>query len=142
MARKESWHGCPIRYAAGLIGDRWKLLILRDLAFKQAARFRDFARDEQVASNVLASKLAELEDGGIVERLVDPAVPGRPRYRLTEKGLDLIPALLALIDWSDRWDSKSEVPADFREALRGDRDEMAGRLRAAYRQSSPPSRDC
>jgi DNA-binding HxlR family transcriptional regulator len=129
VMKATEWRGCPIRYVAGLIGDRWKLLILRDLAFKDAGRFRDFAAAEGIASNVLSAKLAELEAGGIVARAIDPALPGRPRYALTAKGRDLVPALLALIEWSARWDPASEVPAGFRHDLETDPKALAERIR-------------
>ncbi|WP_028346596.1 winged helix-turn-helix transcriptional regulator [Bradyrhizobium murdochi] len=128
MTRKlDDWHGCPIRYAAAMIGDRWKLVILRDLALKEARRYGDFAVEEGVATNILASRLLELESGGLIDRTIDPE-NGRPIYRLTEKGRDLVPALLALIAWSYKWDPKTEVPKSFARDLRRAPDKLARRI--------------
>ncbi|OCK59448.1 helix-turn-helix domain-containing protein [Bradyrhizobium sp. LMTR 3] len=136
MAKKlENWHGCPIRYAAAMIGDRWKLVILRDLAFKEARRYGEFAAEEGVATNILASRLVELEADGLIERTIDPE-NGRPMYLLTEKGRDLVPAFLALIGWSYKWDSESEVPKSFAHDLKRDPDEVARRIMSRLEDES------
>ncbi|MEW9807892.1 winged helix-turn-helix transcriptional regulator [Mesorhizobium sp. ZMM04-5] len=105
----DSWCGCPIRFSAAEIGDRWKLLILRDLAFKKASRFRDFAREEGISTNILTRKLGELAKAGIIEIEIDDGRPNRPSYRLTAKGRGLIPALIELIEWAAKWDAATEV---------------------------------
>ncbi|RCS22204.1 transcriptional regulator [Phyllobacterium salinisoli] len=131
MAKKlDEWHGCPMRYAAAMIGDRWKLLILRDLTLKGARRYRDFLdAGEGIATNILASRLVQLEDAGIVNREQDPKNAARTIYSLTPKGTDLIPTLLAMIAWSAQWDPETEVPASFERALRSDAEALAHEIR-------------
>lgn len=136
MAKKlDDWHGCPIRYAAAMIGDRWKLLILRDLALKGAQRYRDFLdAGEGIATNILASRLTQLEDAGIICRDQDPRNAARTIYSLTPKGIDLLPTLLAMIAWSARWDPETEIPAGFKRALRSDAKALANEIRGKLPQ--------
>jgi DNA-binding HxlR family transcriptional regulator len=93
---------CSIARSLHVIGERWTLLILRDL-FVGMARFEDIRRDLGIASNVLAARLATLERNGVVERRQYQIAPVREEYRLTAKGLDLYPVIAALIAWGDRW---------------------------------------
>lgn len=136
MAKKlDDWHGCPIRYAAAMIGDRWKLLILRDIALKGARRYRDFLEaDEGIATNILASRLTQLENAGIICRDQDPGNAARTIYSLTPKGVDLLPTLLAMIAWSARWDPATEVTAGFKRALRLDAKAVANEIRGKLLQ--------
>jgi len=95
-------HPCPIARAASVIGDQWSLLILRDL-LQGVSRFSELKRRIGAASNMLAIRLEALVAEDLVERCaVRPGVK-RFRYRLTEKGRDLAPALVALMQWGDRW---------------------------------------
>ncbi|NGO50032.1 helix-turn-helix transcriptional regulator [Mesorhizobium camelthorni] len=131
MAKKlDEWCGCPIRYAAAMIGDRWKLLILRDLALKGARRYRDFLEaGEGIATNILASRLIQLEAAGIVNRQQDPENAARTIYSLTPKGVDLVPVLLAMIAWSAQWDPETEVPVRFERALKRNPKALAKEIR-------------
>lgn len=92
---------CSIARALEIIGERWTLLILRD-AFLGVRRFDDFQRNLGVARNVLNVRLQRLVDSGLLERRRYQERPERFEYRLTEKGLDLWPALVALMQWGDR----------------------------------------
>ena len=113
-----------------MIGDRWKLLILRDIALKGARRYSDLlGAGEGIATNILASRLIQLEDAGIVNREQDPKNAARTIYSLTPKGVDLIPTLLAMIAWSAQWDPETEVPAKFERALRADAKARAREIR-------------
>ncbi len=95
---------CPVACALDLIGDRWTLLVVRDL-FLDRTRFRDFtASPEGIPTNILADRLARLLQHGIVTQV--PAAEGARHlaYRLTEKGLALRPVVAALRDWGLRWE--------------------------------------
>lgn len=132
------WHGCPFRYGASIFGDNWSLLVLRDLMFKGARHFQDFLNaGEGIATNILTNRLKKLEAEGLVRKLPDPEHGVRKIYQLTEKGLGLIPAMLEIIDWSETWDDQTEVPPDFAEDLRSDRQALAEKiteeLRTSYR---------
>ncbi len=87
-----------------MIGERWSLLIVRD-AFYGLRRFDDFRRDLGIARNVLTDRLNTLVDLGVFERRQYAERPPRHEYLLTEKGRDLLPVILAMMKWGDRWES-------------------------------------
>lgn len=93
---------CSIARALSEVGDRWTLLVLRE-AFLRTRRFADFVRRTGAARNLVADRLAKLEAAGILERRRYQERPARFEYRLTEKGRDLYPVMLALVRWGDRW---------------------------------------
>jgi DNA-binding HxlR family transcriptional regulator len=103
--------GCPISFSLEILGDRWSLLVLRDLAFRSARHFQDFAQSgEGIASNVLTERLARLEHYGIIQKTRDGADRRRYVYALTPAGLDLIPVLVDLTIWGGKHDPESTFP--------------------------------
>src|SRR4051794_30525702 len=93
---------CSVARALEVLGDRWTLLVIRD-AFLGVRRFDDFQRDLGVARNVLSDRLQRLTDEGLLERRRYQERPERFEYRLTEKGIDLWPAIVTLMKWGDRY---------------------------------------
>ena len=99
---------CPVNYGLEIFGDKWSLLIVRDIVFVGKKTYGEFLRSEEgFATNILASRLAFLEEQGILARTPDAADGRRDFYSLTEKGLDLIPLLLDIILWSAKHDPGS-----------------------------------
>jgi DNA-binding HxlR family transcriptional regulator len=92
---------CSIAGTLEVVGERWTLLVIRD-AFLGVRRFDDFQRDLGVARNVLQNRLERLVQEGILERRLYQERPARHEYRLTEKGIDLWPVIVALMKWGDR----------------------------------------
>lgn len=92
---------CSIAGALDVIGDRWTILVLRD-AFRGIRRFDQLQADLGVARNVLADRLARLVEHGILEKVPYQDRPVRFEYRLTPKGVDLSPSLVALMHWGDK----------------------------------------
>jgi len=126
---KPSSH-CPIHFALGIFGDAWSLLVVRDLMFKGKSSYRDFlASGEGISTNILAERLQRLEAHGIITRDVIHTATARTNYKLTPKGLDLMPMLLEMIAWSARHDAKTAASRDFVRRVRGDRDELVRELR-------------
>lgn len=110
MTKDFSAMDCSVARTLEVIGERWSLLILRD-AFYGVRRFDDFRRDLGVARNVLTDRLTKLVDQGVLERRQYEERPPRFEYRLTEKGRDLLPVLLAMMAWGDKWgSSRDRVP--------------------------------
>ena len=100
---------CPVACSLDLFGDRWTLLIVRDL-FLGRARFKDFAASpEGIPTNILTERLERLLAHGIIEQI--PAEDGTKRlaYRLTEKGKTLGPVLKSMRDWGLAWDKSTRV---------------------------------
>lgn len=93
---------CSIERALAEVGDKWTFLILREAYFR-VRRFDDFRRNLAVAPNILAGRLKKLVENGLLEKRPYSTHPPRHEYRLTEKGLDLYPAILLLMRWGDKW---------------------------------------
>lgn len=102
---------CPIVHSTGLVGDRWSILIVRELLLGQS-RFQDLQAQTGATSQMLASRLKRLEADGLVERHAYSQRPLRYEYRLTPKGVHLMPVILALRAWGERWcKPEGEQPA-------------------------------
>src|ERR1700733_9813500 len=103
---RDSWTAasCPLDRALQVIGPRSAMLLLRE-AFYGTTRFADFAERVGISEPVAAARLRELVDEGLLERedYREPGQRTRMAYRLTEKGADLFPVLVALMQWGDRW---------------------------------------
>ncbi|MDN5202690.1 helix-turn-helix domain-containing protein [Fulvivirgaceae bacterium BMA10] len=92
---------CPQYLALQVFGDKWTLLIIRDIMIEGKRRFREFLQSkEKIASNILASRLQLLEQDGIIYRSKDPQHKQKVIYSLTEKGIDLFPILMENARWS------------------------------------------
>lgn len=99
MARSKRRSICPVACALDLFGDRWTLLVIRDMACGKAL-FKEFsASPERIATNILADRLERLVKGGLAEPFDPPHGGGRSGYRLTAKGRSLLPVLSVIADW-------------------------------------------
>jgi DNA-binding HxlR family transcriptional regulator len=92
---------CSVAAALEVVGERWSLLILREV-FLGVRRFDEIQADLGIARNVLGTRLTRLVEQGVLEKRLYQERPARWEYRLTEKGLDLWPTLVALMQWGDR----------------------------------------
>jgi DNA-binding HxlR family transcriptional regulator len=123
---------CPIACALDLVGDKWTLVLLRDLIIVRKRYFQELlAGNEGIASNILAGRLKLLEAAGMITRRRDPAQAKRVIYEPTEKALDLLPVMIELMRWSTKYDPKSTAPAHFVRRLAEDRDGFIADIRAA-----------
>ena len=103
MPRSYQQKGCPVARTMDVIGERWTVLVLRDLFRHGTRRFQDFQESlSGVAPNTLSARLKDLESQGLVERRTYSEHPPRLEYQLTEKGRSLGPVLKALRDWGSR----------------------------------------
>jgi DNA-binding HxlR family transcriptional regulator len=100
---------CSLARTLAVMGDRWTLMILRD-AFLRVRRFEDFERSLKIARRVLSERLALLVEEGILAKVPYQDKPLRHEYRLTDKGLDLYPAILSLVHWGDKYYAGKEGP--------------------------------
>ncbi len=103
---------CSVARSLSVVGDRWTMLILRD-AFLGVRRFEDFQNDLGTTRHRLADRLRKLVADGILKRVAYQSRPKRFEYRLTEKGIDLYPVIVSLLNWGDRWMAGAEgVPIE------------------------------
>lgn len=95
---------CPIARSLDIVGDRWTILILRDLVVNGPRKFQDFELSlKGISPTTLSARLKRLEEAGIVERRFYEQHPPRAEYLLTDRGKDLRPVLRALLEWGKRY---------------------------------------
>jgi len=95
---------CPINFSVEIFGDQWMLLILRDLMFNGKNSFLEFrASAEKISSAVLTEKLNTLVDQGIVLKVVSPKNASKFLYLITDKGIDLVPVMIEVLDWGAKY---------------------------------------
>jgi len=133
---KEFRSHCAVNYGVEIFGDRWSLLIIRDIVFGGKKTYGEFLKSKEgIATNVLASRLAFLEEQGILSKAPSPDDKRKDFYTLTEKGLDLIPIVLNIVLWSAQHDAKSYVqpPKDFVARLRQNPIQVSEEVKALVR---------
>ena len=102
---------CPIAFALDTFGDKWSLLVIRDILFKGKQYYGEFLKaDEKISTNILANRLSKLEAEGLLLKTRDPQHMSRYIYSLTSKGIDLLPIILEMIEWSVKYDPQPDVP--------------------------------
>lgn len=120
---------CPINFAQEIFGDKWSLLIIRDLLFKGKKYYSEFlSSDEKISTNILANRLEKLEADALITKAIDNENNSKNIYALTQKGIDLLPMLLEMIAWSAKYDDKTETPAEFIQKLEKDKDSLIREL--------------
>jgi len=121
---------CPVNLFLEMLGDRWSLLILRDLMFGDKHEFGDFlSAREGIATNVLADRLRKLEGFGLLGKRPHPSDARKFVYTLTMKGADLAPTLIEMALWTARYE-KVEIPQELSWRMREDRAGLVADLRA------------
>lgn len=122
---------CPISTALDIFGDKWSLLIVRDLMFNQKKTYGEFlASEEKIATNILADRLMMLEMGNIVTKEEHPESKAKVLYKLTAKGIDLIPVMVEMILWSERHHEVHPFATQFAKMVKKDKDGMLKQIKA------------
>jgi DNA-binding HxlR family transcriptional regulator len=116
-----------------MLGDRWSLLIVRDLMVRGLRTFKEFQRSsEGIATNILADRLQKLRAAGIIMTEAEEKDGRRVNYRLTEKGIDLAPVLLELLIWGARHE-ETGAPCAFMESIEKNREGVVAEARRRWR---------
>jgi len=134
-APRECRSDCPIAHALDVLGDRWTLLVLRDLLFRSKQRFTELlASPEGIATNVLSDGLRRLEEAGLIARGPDPDDGRKALYRPTAPGVALAPTLIEMVLWGlDHGPpGASAPPPELVERMRSDRDALVAELRTRH----------
>ena len=122
---------CPVAFALDAVGDRWTLLIVRDILFKGSETYGEFLESgEGFATNILADRLKIMEGSGILSKSRDPDNHRRYIYRLTEKGRGLTPIVLEMIRWSAEHDPDTSASKAVADRIGKDRDGLVAEIRA------------
>lgn len=107
---------CPISCSLDIWGDKWSLLIIRDLINHKKCTYGDFLKSgEGIATNILASRLQLLEENELIEKLNHPESKAKVLYQLTYKGIDLLPILVEIHLWAEKY---FDIPKDLKERLK------------------------
>lgn len=142
--KKQLRSHCPVNFGLEIFGDRWSLLIVRDMIFRGKRTYGEFLKSEEgFATNILASRLAHLIDAGLVQREPDAADGRSDRYSLTEKGLDLIPMVFEMVVWSAKYDPQSEAKRILRlvDLIRKDNRAISAKVRDQVKRGEAIVRD-
>jgi len=116
---------CPISATLEILGDKWTLLVIRDLMFSGKETYGEFLQsEEKIATNILADRLLILESNGIIEKKAFPGNKVKNLYQLTSKGIDLMPILFEIILWGDKYFEIPERIHRLAEEIRKDRNGM------------------
>lgn len=128
--------GCPINLSLEVFGDRWSLLILRDMIFGGRRHFRELLNGSQegIASNILANRLKKLVELGMLTKRDDPTHKQKAVYSLTEPSIELVPVMAALGTWGSKWLPVSEELSIRARLLEEGGDELSDRFMAELRQ--------
>ena len=114
MKKAKHRSACAIAFGLDIFGDKWSLIIVRDIALRGKVSYGDFLKsEEKIATNILASRLVSLETSGIISKKNDPSDKRREYYSLTKKGTDLLPVLLEMLIWGAKYFSKNKSPKWF-----------------------------
>jgi DNA-binding HxlR family transcriptional regulator len=129
--------GCPVSVSLERFGDRWSLLIIRDLMVRGYTTFKEFKESgEGIATNILASRLRMLQTNGLVETERDGEDARRLRYRLTEKGIGLAPVMLELLLWASRYE-ETAAPCAVMEGMAAHREHVLAEVRRRWKDRDP-----
>jgi DNA-binding HxlR family transcriptional regulator len=127
---------CAISMALDTVGDKWSLLILRDLMFTDKRSYGELqSSEEKIASNILAARLAALEENGMVTKKQDPVDSRKFQYFLTEKGIELVPVVIELMQWMSKYDEAASACAGSMRAYKTDRVTMYKELMRSLRKT-------
>jgi DNA-binding HxlR family transcriptional regulator len=125
---------CPISLALEAFGDRWSLLILRDLLLRDRKHYQEFLNaEENISTNILADRLIHLEELGIISKSDDPENKKQYIYAPTKKGLDLLPILLELYRWSLKYDPHVDKTKPIARRLEKDTEGLIKEFRARFK---------
>ncbi|WP_223559315.1 winged helix-turn-helix transcriptional regulator [Chryseobacterium lathyri] len=110
MSTSKKRSDCPISCSLDIWGDKWSLLIIRDLMYAKQCTYGDFLKsEEKIATNILASRLLMLEENKLIIKLDHPESKAKVLYKLTQKGIDLLPVLIEVNLWAEKY---SDIPED------------------------------
>ena len=124
MEKNKKRSECPISCSLDIFGDKWSLLIIRDMMFANKSTYGDFLKSsEGIATNILASRLQGLEENKLIEKLEHPESKAKVLYKLTQKAIDLLPIIVEIHLWAERYfEIPAEIKAMIKEAKKGKED--------------------
>jgi DNA-binding HxlR family transcriptional regulator len=128
---KKRTSGCPVTFGLDTFGDRWSLLVIREMMLRGKKTYGEFLdAEEAISTNILADRLKHLEVEGIIEKTRDSENRRSFTYSLTRKGRDLAPVMVEIINWSGKYDQSPNARKGTVEKIRKDREAFEEELRS------------
>lgn len=132
MEKDKKRSECPISCTLDIFGDKWSLLIIRDMMFSNKSTYGDFLKSsEGIATNILASRLQNLEENKLIEKLQHPESKAKVLYRLTQKAIDLLPIIVEIHIWAEKY---LDVPADIKAEIKQAKKDKESFIKTITRQ--------
>lgn len=123
MKKEKKRSDCPISCSLDVWGDKWSLLIIRDLMVSKECTYGDFLKaDEKIATNILASRLQTLEGNGLITKSDHPESKAKVLYKLTQKGIDLLPVMIEINLWAERYYNIPEAQKEILQEVKKDKE--------------------
>src|SRR5215469_15061212 len=127
--------GCPVAFALDTFGDRWSILVVRDMILVGKKYYGEFLESpEHIASNILAERLKRLEEARVITKKPDPENQKKYVYELTQKGVDLLPLVLDAVIWGSKYVPENSTPKEFLRRLKKDRDAVTQEILECLRR--------
>ncbi|HEY6436053.1 MAG TPA: helix-turn-helix domain-containing protein [Ignavibacteriaceae bacterium] len=132
MLKSKRRSDCPVSSSLDEWGDKWSLLIIRDLMDAKECTYGDFLKSpEGIATNILASRLQNLEENKIIEKLDHPDSKAKVLYKLTRKGIDLVPVVIEISLWAEKYFS---IPEERKAMLKEVKKDKVGFIKTAIKE--------
>jgi DNA-binding HxlR family transcriptional regulator len=132
MLKSRKRSDCPVSCSLDIWGDKWSLLIIRDLLDAKECTYGDFLKaPEKIATNILAARLQNLEENKLIEKLEHPDSKAKVLYKLTRKGIDLVPVMIEISLWAEKYFS---IPNNRKAMLKEVKKDKAGFIKAAMKE--------
>lgn len=123
---------CPLSGSLDIFGDKWSLLIIRDMMFYKKSTYGDFLKsDEKIATNILATRLQGLEENKLIEKLEHPDSKAKVLYILSQKAIDLLPIMIEMYFWSDKY---LTLPADIKAMIKEVKKDKEGFIKSMTKE--------
>ena len=136
MRKIQKRSDCPISNSLDIWGDKWSLLLIRDLMFNKTRTYKDFLNaGEGIATNILSARLVALEENEIIEKVDNPGTKTRVFYKLTTKGIELFPILVEVHLWAEKYFT---IPAEIKARIKGAKTDKEGFIRASIKELKKP----
>jgi DNA-binding HxlR family transcriptional regulator len=127
---------CPVSLALEAIGDKWSLLILRDLIMRGKRRYQELLGSEEgISTNILADRLVRLERQGLISKSDDPDDKRQFRYSPTKKGLDLLPVIFEMARWSSKYDPRIDAAHPFLKRMKAGKEQLVRQIQSRFKVS-------
>lgn len=132
MEKNKKRSKCPISSSLDIFGDKWSLLIIRDIMFFNKSTYGDFLKSaEGIATNILASRLLSLEENKLIEKLEHPDSKAKVLYKLTQKAIELLPIIVEIHLWAEK---NFDIPAELKATFKDAKKDKEGFIKSATKQ--------